>query len=90
MSQHFDRMDENPNVSGGCLCSDIGTQDSKGPFIVFNATEMETNISAFPVLCAPCAERAFGLVIEDELPKAPPAGPRRRKRSQAVEDGPEI
>lgn len=68
MSQHFSIMETNPNVGHGCLCSEEGTVDSNGPFVVFNATEMDTVPSPFPVLCAGCACKAADLVRVAEAP----------------------
>lgn len=58
----------NPNVAGeGCLCSGPAKgPDTKGPFLIFGATDTESNISPFSVLCSGCpGGRA---AIEAEVP----------------------
>src|ERR1700744_5638028 len=93
MSQHFNVMDENPNQasgSNGCLCSDVGTQHTQGPFIVFNATEMDTGIAPYPVLCAGCALVAAREVSRETAPPERQAAAPKRSRKPADEDGPEI
>lgn len=105
MSNSFNLMDENPNLgngSNGCLCSELGNADTKGPFIVFAATETDNIFAPFPVLCAPCAMRA-GVMVEPEIPAFDPregipvsVKPNRKPKSwpetnlQGDEDGPSI
>lgn len=73
MSQTFNVMATNPNVlSNGCLCSENGTLDSEGPYIVFNATETDNINAPFPVICGPCVHRAETLVAEAALPTYEP------------------
>lgn len=48
----------NPNEGvggGGCVCSPLKHSDQKGPFAVFYAEQMESNLSPHVVLCAGCA-----------------------------------
>lgn len=102
MSQHFSVMETNPNeITGGkgCLCFENGGPDTKGPFVVFNATEMDTIQSPFPVLCAGCA-----LVAHNDLQavKEPPItaediaeiderrAQRRKPKRPATDDIPEV
>lgn len=70
MSQLFFVSENNPNeVTGGkgCLCSGpTEGRDCRGPFVVFPATETESNISPHAVLCSPCLELAYGQVIGGE------------------------
>lgn len=105
MSQVFAVMDVNPNEGGGCLCSEIGTQDSQGPFVVFSATEMDTVHSPFPVLCAGCALKAGADIAASSLPprtlraedvlgplneSRTPRQPKRQTLKRSSEDGPTI
>jgi hypothetical protein len=46
--------DENPNPTGGCLCSESTHPDGAGPFTVFYVTEMENVYSPHAVVCAGC------------------------------------
>lgn len=57
MSQ-FKLSDENPNdiVGGaGCLCHPRGSDETRGPFLVFASTTTDDNLSPHIVLCAHCA-----------------------------------
>lgn len=55
----------NPNDScggGGCLCSETKVPEAEGPYIVFHAQEMASNISPHAVLCASCLN---GIMAKD-------------------------
>lgn len=57
MSQ-FHLSDENPNdiVGGkGCLCHPRGSDETRGPFLIFTPTTTDDNLSPHAVLCAHCA-----------------------------------
>ena len=67
----FTIVDENPNeVTGGagCLCGgEVSCTDTKGPFVVFHNSEMQSHISPHAVLCAGCVDAVFGrLAIRDD------------------------
>lgn len=66
MSQLFSVVENNPNVvtgGGGCLCTGpLAGRDCTGPFVVFPATETESNVSPHSVLCRPCLELAYKAV----------------------------
>jgi len=68
---NFKVVDFNPNEStggAGCLCSEVATADTKGPFVVFYGdNEMDSAVSPVPVLCAGCASEAYR-----QLSAAPP------------------
>ncbi len=59
MSENFHLSEQNPNDGiggGGCACSPLKNVDAKGPYAVFPATETDSNLSPYVVVCAPCAE----------------------------------
>lgn len=101
MSAAFTVHETNPNQpnSNGCLCSEAGTQDTKGPFIVFGSTTLDNYLAPYPVLCSGCAhECAMSITIaegdptviaamEDSEPTLSMGRTTRRKRS---DDGPTI
>lgn len=70
MSQLFLVSEHNPNEvtgGGGCLCSGpTRGRDCTGPFVVFPATETESNLSPHSVLCFPCLEAAYGQAVSGE------------------------
>lgn len=103
MSNSFNVMETNPNLgngSNGCLCSELGNADTKGPFIVFAATETDNIFAPFPVLCAHCACRAAELVPQPEgvtlVDIAESTKPKRARHNRPLaemirdEDGPSI
>jgi hypothetical protein len=99
VSNSFNLIAENPNIpsgSNGCLCHELGGHDTKGPFVVFAATETDNYLAPFPVLCAGCAVSANKLVIQSSLPvsepkrELEPARQTRAKRSVDDGDGPTI
>lgn len=105
MSQHFSVMDTNPNEATdgkGCLCYENGGPDTKGPYIVFNHTEMDTIRSPFPVLCANCARHAYNdLQVDKQEPPITAADiaaidaevaarSARRRRKTTTDDIPEV
>lgn len=61
----------NPNDTtggGGCLCHPIKATDTVGPFVVFEATETDSNLSPYAVLCAECFDQCKKLFEDgDEL-----------------------
>ena len=73
MSQ-FTISDTNPNDDtggGGCACSEVRTDDTHGPFVIFPALETSSNISPHVVICEGCicrAERALapGFDVSDK------------------------
>lgn len=49
--------ESNPNETvggGGCLCHPIKSTDTRGPFVIFPQSEMESNLSPHCVLCVDC------------------------------------
>lgn len=59
----------NPNDTpggGGCLCHPIKSTDTVGPFIVFPATETDSNVSPYAVLCTGCVAGCVKLLSDDE------------------------
>lgn len=68
MSQ-FHLSDENPNeiVGGaGCLCHPRGSDETRGPYLIFTPTTTDDNLSPHAVLCAHCACDAKEDVLERE------------------------
>ena len=68
MSQ-FHLSDENPNeiVGGaGCLCHPRGSDETRGPYLIFTPTTTDDNLSPHAVLCAHCACDAKEDVLEHE------------------------
>lgn len=66
MSQ-FHLSDENPNeqVGGkGCLCHPRGSDETRGPYLIFTPTTTDDNLSPHAVLCAGCACDAKEDVVE--------------------------
>lgn len=94
MSQYFTVSNRNPNDDtggGGCACSEIRTDDTQGPFIVFPATETSSNISPHVVVCERCicdAERTLASITlpdpEEEVVEVP-AGDSDVAEAQEVE-----
>lgn len=67
------RSDENPNdITGGagCLCHPRGSDETRGPFIIFTPTTTDDNLSPHAVLCTHCAHVAIDVpeeVIDAEV-----------------------
>lgn len=60
-AERFIILDRNPNDDtggGGCLCSNEKVTDCVGPFVVFNATDMDSPISPHQVIGCRCLARA--------------------------------
>lgn len=54
----------NPNESvggGGCVCSPSKCEDCKAPFLVFPASETDSNLSPHVVLSVHCAKAGVAL-----------------------------
>lgn len=59
---HFYLSETNPNDGiggGGCVCSPLKCEDCTGPYAVFPATEMDTNLSPHTVISLECAATAL-------------------------------
>lgn len=66
----FRVVEVNPNEAsggGGCLCSEDKNPDCKGPYVVFYAQDMASNISPHPVIGATCLKQAAKALDEDPL-----------------------
>lgn len=85
---HIVEVNPNENTGGGgCLCSGpIKNDDTVGPFVVFPATETDSNISPFAVLCAncvrECAAKIGGEVLAGGERNTRPASDGRNRRGQ--------
>ena len=67
MSFHLSSINPNDGVGGGgCLCHPIKSSDTAGPFIVFPATETDSNLSPHAVLCAGCVDGCAALIAGGE------------------------
>lgn len=69
MSQ-FHISDENPNdtVGGkGCLCHPRGSDETKGPFVIFTPTTTDDNLSPHAVLCEHCVGEC-GIALTPDVP----------------------
>lgn len=70
MSERFKVVEVNPNQStggSGCLCSEVETHDTKGPYAVFYGQDMENPQSPTPVLCLACAKAVVREAEKDVL-----------------------
>lgn len=60
-AQRYSISDVNPNEAcggGGCACSPTKNEDAKGPFVIFPASETDSNLSPHVVVCAGCINGA--------------------------------
>lgn len=63
---NFKMLSENPNPAGGCLCSDMPTADTEGPFAVFFAHVEGTEANPHSVLCAGCARQVVDQLDDED------------------------
>ncbi len=62
MSERYKVTNENPNDAvggGGCVCGDTKQADCEPPYVVFYASETDSNLSPHVVVCQRCVESAY-------------------------------
>jgi len=70
MSQ-FHISDENPNETtggAGCLCHPRGSDETRGPYVIFTPTTTDDNLSPHAVLCEHCVGECGIALTPDEPP----------------------
>lgn len=58
MRGYYSETNPNDGIGGGgCVCSPLKCEDCKGPFVVFPATETDSNQSPHVVISVHCARQ---------------------------------